>query len=81
MARTASEIQADLVTVSARIAEMLNQQNGSAYGRLYASSGGDVTVDQFKELELLQKMRTGLLNELAAVSAETYSELDDSFDR
>ncbi len=86
MGRTAAEIQADLATVSARIAEILNQQNGGNYGRLYASggggghSGGEIVVDQFKELELLQKMRTDLLGELASISAETFSDIDDPSD-
>ena len=79
MARTAAEIQADLANVTARIAEMLNQTNGANYGRLYASDGGGVSVDQFKEIEVLQKLRTSLLNELAALSAEAVSEIDDPF--
>ncbi|MGH7146048.1 MAG: hypothetical protein ACREJ2_18200 [Planctomycetota bacterium] len=79
MARTTAEIQADLTTVSARISAILNQQNGADFGRLYASQGGDVTVDQFHELELLQRMRTDLLNELATLSAETCSDIDDPY--
>lgn len=79
MARTAAEIQADIATVSARIGAILNQQNGADYGRLYASTGGSLGVDQFRELDVLRRMRADLLGELAQLSAESGSEIDDPY--
>ena len=79
MARTAAEIQAEIATVGARISAILNQQNGGDYGRLYASDGGSLAVDQFRELEVLRHLRTDLLGELVQLSAESWSEIDDPY--